>query len=94
MKISRFVWMESIVQKLIRKHSVHPDEVIEIFANRPRFHAIEKGDRKGENVYSASGQTDGGRYLICYFIRKINGDVLILSARDMTGDERKRYGRK
>jgi uncharacterized protein len=45
-------------------------------------------------MYMASGQTDGGRYLSILFIRKSTGDALILSARDMSGWERKRYERK
>jgi uncharacterized DUF497 family protein len=40
------------------------------------------------------GQTDAGRYLIIFFIFKTNGQVLILSARDMTKAERKLYEKK
>jgi uncharacterized DUF497 family protein len=42
-------------------------------------------------VYSASGQTDAGRYLIVFFIHKPNNTALILSARDMDKKERRRY---
>lgn len=94
MKITGFIWLDSIVQKLIWKHSVQSEEVRELFLNRPRFHFVEKGDRKGENVYAVHGQTDAGRYLVCFFIRKDDYRALILSARNMTGAERKRYGRK
>lgn len=47
-----------------------------------------------EDVYSASGQTDAGRYLVVFFIHKPGHIALILSARDMDLKERKRYGRK
>lgn len=94
MKIAGFIWLEEIVQKLIWKHSVETEEVREIFLNNPRFRFIEKGHQKDENVYAALGQTDAGRYLICFFIYKIDNRALILSARDMTDSERKRYGRK
>lgn len=94
MNISGFIWLEDIVQKLIWKHSVQIEEVREVFINQPRFRFVEKGHRKDENVYTANGQTDSGRYLICFFVRKRNGRALILSARDMTGAERKMYGRK
>ena len=40
------------------------------------------------------GQTEAGRYLACYFVYKKDNRALILSARDMTDAERKRYGRK
>lgn len=70
MKISGFIWLEDIVQKLIRKHSVETEEGREVFKNKPRFRFIEKGHRKGENVYAAFGQTDAGRYLTCFFVCK------------------------
>ena len=94
MKVTGFVWLEEIVQKLIWKHSVETEEVREIFLNNPRFRFIEKGHRKDENVYTALGRTDAGRYLSCYFVYKKDNRALILSARDMTDAERKRYGRK
>lgn len=40
------------------------------------------------------GQTDAGRYLIVYFIRKAGGVALTISARDMDSRERRQYGRK
>lgn len=94
MKIAGFVWLEEIVQKLIWKHAVETEEVREIFLNNPKFRFVEKGHRKDENVYAAFGQTDAGRYLICYFVYKNDNRALVLSARDMSGAERKMYGRK
>ena len=94
MKITGFVWLEEIVQKLIWKHSVETEEVSEIFLNNPRIRFVEKGHRKDENVYAAFGQTNAGRYLICFFVYKNDKRALILSARDMTERERKQYGRK
>ncbi len=94
MKIAGFIWLEEIVQKLVWKHSVETEEVRETFLNNPKFRFIEKGHRKDENVYAAFGQTDAGRYLSCYFVYKNDRRALILSARDMTDAERKRYGRK
>jgi uncharacterized DUF497 family protein len=55
---------------------------------------VEKGDRRGEDVYLALGQTDAGRYLTVLFIYKFSSQALILSARDMAKKERKLYGRK
>lgn len=94
MKIAGFIWLEEIVRKLIWKHSVETSEVREIFLNKPKFRFVEKGHRNNENVYAALGQTDAGRYLICFFVHKTDGRALILSARDMTEAERKRYARK
>ncbi len=94
MHILDVLWLEVVVEKLAVKHRVEPHEVEEVFQGRPRFRFVEKGKRKGEDVYMALGQTAAGRYLAVLFIHKQTGDALILSARDMTRTERRRYGRK
>ena len=94
MKITGLIWLDDIVQKLDWKHAVLPKEVASVFVNAPRFRLIEKGHRAGENVYSALGQTESGRYLAVFFVHKKDGRALILSARDMTESERKRYAKK
>jgi len=94
LKVIGFIWLDDIVEKLHRKHNVLPEEIREIFNNRPKFRFVEKGHRPGENVYFAAGQTEGGRYLIIFFVYKQDKRALILSARDMTRSERKRYERK
>ncbi|MGH9800965.1 MAG: BrnT family toxin [Blastocatellia bacterium] len=94
MRINEIIWLDAIIDKLARKHGVDIDEVEEVFGSRPQIRFVEKGERAGEDVYMASGQTDSGRYLTVLFIRKANGDALILSARDMANWEKKRYERK
>ncbi|CAN5621828.1 hypothetical protein BH18ACI1_BH18ACI1_06240 [soil metagenome] len=94
MKISGFIWLDDIVQKLLWKHSVTQQEVVELFENLPRLYFVEKGNRTGENVYVAFGQIGGGRYLVAFFIYKKNRQALISSARDMTKAERKKYAKK
>jgi uncharacterized protein len=94
MFIDDFIWLPNIIDKLEVKHQVLQDEVEEVFFNKPRFRFVESGFQKGEDVYSASGQTEEGRYLIVFFIHKSSNTALILSARDMDKKERKRYGRK
>jgi uncharacterized DUF497 family protein len=94
LKITGFIWLDNIVWKLQQKHNVSPQEVREVFSNRPKFRFVEKGHRAGENVYFASGQTADGRYLIIFFVYKKDGRALILSARDMTHSERRQYERK
>ena len=70
------------------------EEVEETLNNKPKFRFVEKGQRKGEDVYMALGQTDSGRHLSILFIYKRTKEALILSARDMADKERKQYGKK
>ncbi len=94
MKIDGVIWLRDIVDKLARKHGVDQYEVEEALDNRPKVRFVEKGERKGEDVYQASGQTDAGRYLAVFFVYKKTKEALILSARDMANKERKLYGKK
>lgn len=47
-----------------------------------------------EDLYAAYGQTDAGRYLIIFFVRKNQTSALPISARDMTESERRYYERQ
>ena len=94
MRVEDFIWKENIVDKLESEHSVMTKEVEEVFRNRPRFRFVEMGDVEGENVYSAMGQTNAGRYLIVYFIMKHSNEALVISARDMNRKERRQYVKK
>jgi uncharacterized DUF497 family protein len=92
-KIVGLIWLEEIVEKLDAKHRVSPEEVEQVFANRPQIRRMNKGHYRGEDVYRALGQADAGRYLVVFFIHKTNNEALILSARDMDGKERRSYAR-
>jgi len=94
LKITSFIWLEDIVEKLARKHNVQQQEVREVFANLPHFRFVEKGHHRGENLYAALGQTDAGRYLTVFFVYKKDESALILSARSMTRAERRKYEQK
>jgi uncharacterized DUF497 family protein len=83
-----------MVEKILVKHRITQDEVREVMRNSSHFRFVEKGYRQGENLYSAVGQTDGGRYLIVFFVRKKTQQALIISARDMTRSERRNYEKK
>ena len=94
MKIEGIIWLDEITEKLMAKHHVSQDEVREVFAKKPHFRYIEKGYRQAEDVYAAMSQTDGGRYLIVLFVYKKDRHALILTARDMTRAERRKYGQR
>jgi uncharacterized DUF497 family protein len=93
MKVTGIIWLRDIVDKLSWKHSITTDEVEEIFNGSPRYRFIEGGDVEGEDLYTALGQTEAGRYLTVYFVHRKTGEALIVSARDMTRKERRTYGK-
>jgi len=94
MFIDDFIWLPAIIDKIEVKHGLTLEEVEEVFFNQPRFRKVEDGIRKGEDVFAATGQTDGGKYLVAFFIRKKNNVALIISARLMDKSERRRHGKK
>jgi uncharacterized DUF497 family protein len=94
MKIENLIWLQNIIDKLAFKHQVETGEVEEVFGNRPKIRLVQKGYRRGEDVYMALGRSDAGRYLAVIFIIKEHNNALILSARDMAKKERRQYGRK
>jgi uncharacterized DUF497 family protein len=92
--IDDIIWLDAIVEKLIWKHQVLTSEVEEVLRGRCRIFRKETDRVEGENLYNALGQSDDGRYLSVFFIRKLNNKVLIVTARDMNKNERKRYAKK
>jgi len=85
---------DNVIDKLIWKHNISELEVRQLFNNQPNIGFIEKGKVKGENLYVASGRTDAGRYLLVFFIMKKNRKALIVTGRDMTERERRKYAKK
>lgn len=94
MQIDEVIWQSQFVEKLASKYGVKTTEVEEVLTNRPHFQFASKSKRFGEDVYSAMGQTDAGRYLIVFFILKPHQRALVISARDMDRKERRYYGTK
>jgi uncharacterized protein len=94
MRIREILWLDTILEKIQTKHGVEPDEAEYVLEHNPVFRFTKKGHVKGEDVYSALGRTAAGRYLIVFFIRKQRGQVLPISARQMTATEKKLYARQ
>jgi uncharacterized DUF497 family protein len=93
-RINSIIWLEEISDKLAWKHGVKHEEIREVFNGGPRFRFVEKGNAAEEDLYAALGRTKAGRYLVVFFIYKKDGSALIISGRDMSDKERKRYGKK
>ena len=94
MQIHEVIWQSQFVEKIASKHNVKTTEVEEVLSNRPYFRFVAKGNRSSEDVYSAMGQTDAGRYLIVFLILKSGHRALIISTRDMSRGERKNYEKR
>jgi len=94
LNIFDLIWRPPVVEKLIRKHRLLPQEVEQVFRGNPHFRFIESGDVRGADLYAALGRTDSGRYVIAFFVRKRDGSALIISARDMDAKERRAYAKK
>ncbi|CAN5771692.1 hypothetical protein BH20ACI4_BH20ACI4_19610 [soil metagenome] len=94
MKLYEIIWKDQFVEKLETKHGVLTEEVEEVIFGKPHIRRAQKGRVKGEDLYAAYGQTDAGRYLIVFFIRKESVAALPISTRDMSDSERKYYERQ
>lgn len=94
MRINECLWIDKFVDKIIRKHNVDQEEVEEALSADPVIRKIEGGHVKGEDLFLAFGKTDAGRYLSVLFVRKKDKRALVISARDMTKKERKKYAKK
>jgi uncharacterized protein len=92
MVIHQIIWKDQFVEKLEVKHGVSVTEAEEVLCSEPHIRKVGKGNVRGENVYVAFGQTADGRYLVVFYIRKLTGAILPISARDMDDSERKYYG--
>jgi len=94
MYVADIIWLPHILDKLVWKHHVSPEEVEEVLFDTPLYRKVQKGHVPGEDLYAALGQTEAGRYLIIFFIYKPTREALILSARDMDEKERRQYARR
>jgi uncharacterized DUF497 family protein len=91
MHLYEVIWKEQFVDKLEIKHQVDPEEVEQVLFTKPYVRRAQRGRIKGEDLYTAYGQTETGRYLIIFFIHKPPSAALPISARDMTVSERRYY---
>ena len=92
--IQDIIWIDVFIEKIWKKHHVTIEEVEDMLDASPMIRYIEKGDVKGEDIYAAMGQTENGRYITVFFIRKANNRALIISARDMSRKERSYYEKR
>jgi uncharacterized DUF497 family protein len=89
-RLTEIIWKSRFIEKIAARHGVTVLEVEEVVFSKPFIVRIKKGHVRGEDVYEAFGQTDAGRYLVVFFVRK-GMAALPISARDMTKSERRYY---
>ncbi len=83
-RIDGFIWAEWIVDKIVEKHGVSPEEVEEAFSN------THKVRRSETDKYVLYGRSSSGRYLFIVFAMK-GYFAKVITARDMTNAERRLY---
>lgn len=91
MRLTHIIWKAKYIEKLAVKHGVAVAEVEEVLAAKPFIRKMARGHVKNEHVYAVYGTTTAGRYLVVFYIRKVTGAVLPISARDMEPAERRYY---
>ena len=87
MSIYRFWWDDDNIEH-IANHGVEPYEAEEVIDDDPFITKV------GQGKYLAYGQADGGRYLLIVFATKSEQRIRVVTARDMTNSEKKRFRRR
>lgn len=80
----RFWWDENNIEH-IANHGVEPYEAEEVIDDDPFI------TKSGKDRYVAYGQTNAGRYLLVVFARKPKQRLRVITARDMTDAEKRRF---
>lgn len=85
-----FDWDEGNIAKNWDKHLVSPSESEQIFFNKPLIIAQDTKHSQEEVRYYALGVTDSRRCLFIAFTVR-NRQIRVISSRDMSKKERKKY---
>jgi uncharacterized DUF497 family protein len=87
LEAAAFQWDDWNVEHIAR-HRVTPQEAEEVIDDDPLILKSEDGK------YLAYGQSYAGRYLLVVFVWKPGQIIRVISARDMTRAEKKRYRKR
>jgi uncharacterized DUF497 family protein len=89
MRIEYLYWKDHIVEKIIERHGVTPDEVEEV------IHEGEPEIRKSGKIrYLMWGQSCAGRYLFIVLEEESQGVFVPLTAREMTESEKRAFKKR
>lgn len=89
-EIKKLVWTQKIVDKIARKHRLRSYEVEEVFFESEAPLHIRRSGR----LYYAYGRSTTGRYLFVVLFPVGQGRAQVVTARDMTQQERRLYKRE
>lgn len=90
MTINEFIWPQDRIEH-ISKHGVEPNEVEEVCFGKA---FVQRAKSLGSNpVFYVLGQTLVGRHLFCVVIQFPDGKGFPVTARPMTGREKRQYNR-
>ena len=84
MDIYEFIWDERVVEKIITKHRILPEEAEQVFQGKTNV-------RSHRGVYIALGRTLAGRFLLVVFSQKGKSALKIVTVREMTTKEKRLY---
>jgi uncharacterized DUF497 family protein len=93
MQINRVIVPDKIAEKIERKHGVSEREAKEIFFNSEDPLFIRRS-LKVKGRYLAYGRTYAGRYIVVAYAPLKEGNLKVISARDMNRNERRAYERR
>lgn len=88
MQIKEFDWDETNISHIELRHSIDPEEVEEIFAQKYVLLRAKYGR------YNALGYTFSGRLLSIIFEYRGKGIARVITARDMTKKEMRYFKRR
>jgi len=92
LRCSGFEWDDGNRDKNWRKHGVSDAECEQVFFNQPLVAKADTEHSQGEDRYFALGRTDADRWLFTAFTIR-HELIRIISAREMTRNEAREYGR-
>ncbi len=87
MQPTPFEWDDENVSHIAR-HQIEPDEAEAVLDNRPLILRTE------DDKYLAYGPTDEGRLLLVVVVRKPGPLIRVITSRELTEAEKKRYRRR
>ena len=89
MYIKFLYWKDHIVEKIIGRHGIVPEEVEQVI-----YEGSPEVRRSGKNRYLIYGQSCAGRYLFIVLEEESKGVFIPITARDMQESEKQAFKKR